>query len=61
LIDDGKDDPNAVKRLAEYQHQAATLGIPVSLAFHEHMRRNAWAHSIRRERILPLLTFVFGT
>jgi hypothetical protein len=61
LIDDGKDDPAAVSRLAEFQQEAKKLGVPVTLVLHANLRQNAWAQSLKRDRIPPLLTFVFGT
>jgi hypothetical protein len=61
LIDAGMNDSRGVKRLSEYQQEAEKFGITAKLELHEHLSRTAWAESTTRERMLPLLRFVFGS
>ncbi len=60
LIDAGINDSRSVKRLSEYQQEARKFGITARLELHEHLGRTAWGESATRERMLPLLMFVFG-
>ena len=61
LIDAGMSDSRGVKRLSEYQQEAKKFGITAKLELHEHLNRTAWAESATRDRMLPLLLFVFGS